>query len=99
MAHVCHHCGAAWEGDPKIGRGASCHGCGSPIHCCLNCRFHDAAKDNECNEPAAEWVRDKRGANFCLFFEWAEEGGAHAAAREAERKKRIDDQIKDLFKD
>jgi len=96
MAHVCHHCGAAWEGEPKIGREKACRQCGSPLHVCLNCRFYDRTKHNQCAEPAAEWVRDKAKANFCEYFEWRD---ASASDPEAERKRRLDDQIKGLFKD
>jgi hypothetical protein len=95
MAVSCHHCGAAWGGDPKIGREAVCRQCGSSLHCCLNCRFYDRAKHNQCAEPAAEWVRDKSVANFCEYFEWrtAQAGG------EADKRKSLDDEIKRLFKD
>jgi hypothetical protein len=93
MAFVCHHCGTEWTDDPKIGRQEACRKCGSPLHVCLNCRFHDPGKHNQCAEPAAEWVRDKRVANFCVYFEFRD------SAAGGERKKRIDDQIKNLFKD
>lgn len=97
MAHLCHHCGSEWTGDPKVGRGDTCRKCGSSLHVCLNCRFHDATKHNQCAEPAAEWVRDKAKANFCIYFEFAKDGGA--SDRETERKKKVEDQLKNLFND
>lgn len=97
MPNTCYHCGTEWTGDPKVGRGDACSKCGSSLHVCLNCRFHDKTKHNECAEPAAEWVRDKAKANFCLFFEWGR--GGDAADAEVARKRRIEDQLKDLFND
>ncbi len=49
-------------------RGGTCPQCGSDLHCCLNCRFYDPAKHNQCAEPQAEWVRDKESANSCDYF-------------------------------
>jgi hypothetical protein len=96
VSHRCHHCETAWEGDPKIGRQEACVKCGSALHVCLNCRFHDPGKHNQCAEPAAEWVRDKRVANFCLYFEFRSGDGG---AGEDARQRRIDEQIKNLFND
>lgn len=93
---VCYHCGTEWRGDPKVGREEYCPKCSTPIHCCRNCRFWDRDKHNQCAEPAADWVRDKEAPNFCEYWEWRP---ADAADDEAARKKRIQDQIKKLFKD
>ena len=49
-----------------------------------------------CAEPAAEWVRDKRCGNFCEYFEWRVAG---AGGKDEERKKKVEDAIKSLFKD
>ncbi len=96
MAHHCHHCGAEWSGDPKVGRGDLCAKCSSSLHVCLNCRFHDPARHNQCADPAAEWVRDKSKSNFCVYFEWRTGDGSDA---DTARKKRIEDQLRDLVKD
>ncbi len=76
----CHFCGKAliWEGG--VQRKSLCPHCSSDLHCCLNCRFWDENADNQCLEPAAEWVRDKAQANFCEYFELIEapEGGTSA---------------------
>lgn len=97
MAHLCHHCGAAWTGDGPPRREAVCRECGSPLHCCLNCRFHDRAKHNECAEPAAEWVRDKSGANFCEYFEFRD--ASSIPGEDAARRQRLEEEIKRLFRD
>lgn len=97
MAHLCHHCGAPWDGDPKAGRVSVCRRCAAPLHCCLNCRFYDRTRNNQCAEPAAEWVGDKAKGNFCEYFEWRH--GAGDGGAEAERRRKVEDQIKNLFRD
>jgi hypothetical protein len=69
MTLVCHHCRNTVE--PPTGsvqRTDSCPSCYSDLKCCLNCAFHDPGRDNQCSDPAAEWVPDKSKANFCEFF-------------------------------
>ena len=45
-----------------------CEGCGSYLHCCLNCRFYDEHAHNHCAEPQAEYVSDPNGMNRCEYF-------------------------------
>ena len=66
---TCHHCRNAVELPAAIQRTDSCPSCYSDLKCCLNCTFHDPGRNNQCAEPAAEWVPDKSKANFCEFFE------------------------------
>ena len=66
---VCHSCGRDIKLLGKVARTDECPNCNADMHCCKNCRFFDPGKNNQCNEPAAEWVRDKLKANFCDFFE------------------------------
>ena len=96
MAYLCHHCDTEWTEDSKVSRGDVCMKCGSSLHVCLNCRFHNPNKHNKCDDPAAEWVRDKRGANFCEYFEWKSSGAD--SAKESHRQE-LDGKIKNLFKD
>jgi len=49
-----------------------CAKCSAYLHCCLNCRFRDPALHNECAIPNTEWVGDRKGANFCDEFEFAD---------------------------
>ncbi len=67
----CHNCGAQTKLAPgvKVYRQDTCHQCNADLHCCLNCRLFDPAKNNQCSEPQAEWVSDKDRANFCDYFE------------------------------
>lgn len=51
------------------GRETLCLSCGQPTRTCLNCRFHARGRPNDCAEPMAEPVPDKRRANFCEFFD------------------------------
>jgi hypothetical protein len=54
------------EGRPS--RGATCPKCGAYLHSCVNCALHSKGRHNDCREPQAEHVGDKRSANFCDFF-------------------------------
>ena len=51
-----------------VERTAGCPHCHSDLKVCLNCTFHDPGRNNQCREPAAEWVSEKAKANFCEFF-------------------------------
>ena len=66
---VCFKCGAAYPLEGRIGRKDACPACDADLHCCLNCRHYNQSAHNECNEPQAEWVRDKDRANFCDYFD------------------------------
>ena len=79
----CHHCGGAVSLVERIGRRDTCLHCGSDLHCCRNCRFHDLAAHNQCREPQAERQVDKERGNFCEFFAFAERAAAAAPASDA----------------
>ena len=67
----CWKCGAEIEeisGARKVLRTDSCPQCDSDLHSCKNCRHYDPQYHNECRETQAEWVSDKRRANFCDYF-------------------------------
>ena len=66
---VCHSCGRENKIIGKAVRGDECAHCKAEMHCCKNCRFFDPAKNNQCSETQAEYVRDKVRDNFCEFFE------------------------------
>ena len=51
------------------GRLDECPQCRAELHCCLNCRFFEPPKPNNCMEPEAEYVTDKDRANFCELFQ------------------------------
>ncbi len=73
---TCHACGAEAGAGKKTGRRDECPRCHADLHCCLNCRFHDAAASRQCREPVVELVKVKDRANFCDFFEFSDRQGA-----------------------
>src|SRR6266545_7252438 len=75
----CFKCGAGYPLEGRIGRKDTCPKCDADLHCCLNCRHYNRSAHNQCNEPQAEWVRDKDRANFCDYFE-PNRGGLPAGA-------------------
>jgi hypothetical protein len=85
MSLLCHHCGHDVHLEAAIQRTDSCPSCYSDLKCCLNCTFHDPGRNNQCAEPAAEWVPDKSKANFCEFFALRRAAGAPAAAKGSAR--------------
>ena len=92
---VCHACGRSVSVEKKILRTEACPGCGSDLHCCLNCKFYDKTVHNHCRETQAEWVANKEKANFCDYFVFADRPAARAgdSSGEAALKK-----LDDLFK-
>jgi hypothetical protein len=71
MTFICWKCGATIEitvAANRVGKSDTCPACDYDLHSCLNCRFYDAAKHNQCAETQAEWVRDKEAANYCDYF-------------------------------
>ena len=71
MQFACFECGEIVSVLPgrRVLRNEMCPACSAALHCCLNCRFYDPTSHNQCNEPQAEWVRDKEKANYCDYFE------------------------------
>ena len=69
----CHRCGTEWAAEKRQpGPKEYCEHCAAYLHCCLNCRFHDASAPNECRIPNTDGIRDRAGANFCDEFEFAD---------------------------
>ena len=93
---ICFKCGKPYDLSARIGRRDTCPECDADLHCCLNCRHYNRSAHNECNEPQAEWVRDKDRANFCDYFEPRRGGhpgiGNSAAPNDARTR------FEDLFK-
>jgi len=87
----CHKCGEAVATE-SVSRRDECEACHSDLRVCLNCRFHDQSKANQCLEPQAEQVLEKDRSNYCDFFQFREEGRKESARNDAERL------WKDLFK-
>ncbi|SEM52665.1 hypothetical protein SAMN04489760_1204 [Syntrophus gentianae] len=64
----CHACSKELDIIPPIGRREVCVFCGSDLHCCLNCNFYKMDAYNDCREPQAARVVEKRQSNFCDYF-------------------------------
>ena len=64
----CHSCLKSLGIKTPVGRREICPFCGSDLHCCLNCVFHEMGNYNECREPQAERVIEKNRSNFCDYF-------------------------------
>ncbi|HNR33306.1 MAG TPA: hypothetical protein PKI11_20615 [Candidatus Hydrogenedentes bacterium] len=69
----CHKCGWEWPGEKtRPGFSEACPKCRAYLHCCLNCRHHDATRHNECRVPGTDMVADRRGMNYCDAFDFAD---------------------------
>lgn len=65
----CVRCGAALEIVDKVFRKDECPACGGDLHCCIQCRFYERGRQNDCRESRAENVRDKDKANYCDYYD------------------------------
>ncbi len=65
----CFRCGAPFSFQQRVSRRDTCAKCDADLHCCLNCRHYSPGAHNQCNEPQAEWVREKDRANYCDYFD------------------------------
>ena len=85
----CFSCGRAIDlaAGERVGFRDECPQCGSDLHVCLNCVFHDPDAYNECRESNAERVSQRERANRCDYFEprqgAGERGDGTADARTA----------------
>ncbi len=87
---VCYQCGEEIELEGKVLRKDTCPSCHAWLHSCRHCRFHDPAVNNQCREPAAEWVSTKESNNFCEYFE---PGGDRGPVRSRQRGREAFDQL------
>ena len=68
--YVCWKCGSSLAGVPvPLSRLSTCLKCGSELHTCRICRFHDPKLNDGCREERAEHVQEKERANFCEYLE------------------------------
>jgi hypothetical protein len=91
---VCHHCRNEVQLEAALQRTDSCRACYSDLKVCLNCTFYDPARNNQCADPAAEWVPDKSKANFCEFFEFRRQGPGRSAGAESNARSAFDSLFK-----
>ncbi len=87
----CYNCGQEITLTEKISRQQTCPECGVYLHCCLNCRFFGEVAYHKCRESEAEWVSDKRSANFCDYFQPGEKKINSDRGRVDEARRRLDE--------
>ena len=66
---LCHACGHEVNLEVKVQRRDTCEACMADLHCCLNCRFWDAAADL-CRENVMSYEKYREQSNFCAAFEF-----------------------------
>ena len=79
----CWHCATALAA-ADYERANRCPGCSRATHACRNCRFYQPGLANDCREPVADFVNDKERANFCDYFEPAEDPTGANGGQDAE---------------
>ena len=90
----CHACKKELGIGREVGRRDECPFCHADLHCCLNCRFYDAAAPRQCREPQSELVREKAKANFCGFFLFSDGPRKEAAGGTDQARKTLDELFK-----
>ncbi len=68
----CRQCSTPWDGVTQPGVRETCVRCHADLHVCLNCRFYDEHKPQQCQVDVAETVRNKDRSNFCEEFQFAD---------------------------
>ncbi len=92
----CAKCGSPYAIKDRIGRRDTCPKCDADLHTCVNCRHYSPRAHNECNEPQAEWEREKDRANFCDYFEPRRGGNRGDAGKNHQNDART--RFENLFK-
>jgi len=90
----CHSCGHEIDVKDKIFRQQQCPKCNQYLHCCLNCHFYDKLVYHQCRESEAEYVNDKKMANFCGYFKPASQSRFKGDDKAEEARKKLDDLFK-----
>ena len=85
---LCYKCGNEWAGVGQPGTKETCGKCSADIHVCLNCRFYDQHKPQECSVDVPETVRDKERFNYCEEFQFNDRRSLKV---NPERSRKIDD--------
>lgn len=92
---ICTFCEGEIRTD-RIGFRELCPHCDEALHCCLQCRFYDTSRPDDCAEPQAELIRDKDRPNLCDWFEFT--GGTPGEGRgSGVSRDQAEQMLKDLF--
>jgi len=71
-----------------------CPNCGAYLHSCVNCKFYSPGSHNDCREPQADLVSDKKSSNFCEYFS---PGDKKRATQKKGEKRNARDRFDRLF--
>lgn len=88
---ICYNCGTELEISEQITRQQKCTSCGVFLHCCKNCKFFKEEAYHQCREPQAEFVKDKKSANFCSYFKPSERKLDFRNKKAKEARKKLDE--------
>jgi hypothetical protein len=96
-AKFCYKCFFVWNGLTQPGIRETCHKCTEDLHVCINCRFYDTHKPNQCQNDT-EPVIDKKKANFCEEFEFIAREVPQAGPRDKTEKDAAREKLKQFFR-
>jgi hypothetical protein len=85
----CHKCRNPWQGFGQPGTKEQCTQCSEDLHCCLNCRFYDTHKPNDCQVDTDPVLRKDR-FNYCEEFQFAD--------RDVPKDKNTENKARDQWK-
>jgi len=92
----CFKCSAAWDGNGQPGFGEICPKCRADLHACLNCKFYDTSKSNQCFANVEEPVIYKDRFNFCEEYRFAEKNSPPSQTKAPSTKSK--EAFNNLFK-
>jgi len=101
----CPQCKSPQEYDgQRVSFRATCSVCSSDLHVCVNCKYHNPPKPNECDIPNTEPISDREKYNFCEEFSPKSESecsppSSDSAFRLLGKRPPSSPSFKDLFKD
>jgi len=101
MKAWCQRCGQEYSvaTGGVVPRAATCEKCNADLHACVQCTHYDPRAYNECHEPQAERVNDRRNSNFCDYLKpCAGPPSAPDAARGTSREQAARARLEGLFK-
>jgi hypothetical protein len=101
MSAFCQKCSAPLviAAGGVVGRTATCEKCGADLHACVQCAHYDPKACNECHEPLAERVDDRKQSNFCDYFKVvATKPAQPGVVRETSREQTARARLESLFK-
>lgn len=101
MSAYCQMCATEYRvsAGGVVGRTATCEQCNADLHACVQCAHYDPKAYNECHEPQAERVDNRRASNFCDYFRIVTTKPAQpGAARIQSREQTARSKLESLFK-